>query len=267
MLGIFHKHLAHPPQELNSPEPANIPTGKHVPAVKRQPKNPDEIIRDFHTAYPNDSFAATFGCGAALACVGPHGRHLCKHERMFCGFENIYCMFVGRLDNLSSLIRQYGLSGKATNEAVLIIEAYRTLRDRGPYPADQVIKDLSGSFGFVVFDSTPNKTSVFAALSSDGEIPLFWGISGDGSVVICDDRDIVKAGCGKSYAPFPPGCMFHSEGGLKSFEHPMNKLKPMPRVDSEGMMCGANFKVDTFTKINSMPRVGSATNWASSWDL
>jgi hypothetical protein len=94
---------------------------------------------------------------------------------------------------------------------MLVIEAYCTLRDRGPYPADQVIKDLSGSFAFVVFDSSANDPSVFAALSSDGEIPLFWGIGGDGSVVICDDRDIAKAGCGKSYAPFPPGtCTIHS---------------------------------------------------------
>ena len=102
--------------------------------------------------------------------------------------------------------------------------------------------------------------------SADGGVPLFWGIAADGSVVICEDREIVKRGCGKSYAPFPVGCMFHSEGGLKSFEHPMNRLKAMPRVDSEGVMCGATFKVDTFTKINSMPRVGSATNWAAAWD-
>jgi hypothetical protein len=101
--------------------------------------------------------------------------------------------------------------------------------------------------------------------SADGGVPLFWGIAADGSVVICEDREIVKRGCGKSYAPFPVGCMFHSEGGLKSFEHPMNRLKALPRVDSEGVMCGATFKVDTFTKINSMPRVGSATNWAA-WD-
>jgi Aluminium induced protein len=73
-------------------------------------------------------------------------------------------MFIGRLDNLNMLIRQYGLSGKSTNEAMLVIEAYRTLRDRGPYPADQVIKDLSGSFAFVLFDASPNDPSVFAAL-------------------------------------------------------------------------------------------------------
>ena len=50
-----------------------------------------------------------------------------------------------------------------------------------------------------------------------------------------------------------------------SFEHPMNKLKAMPRVDSEGAMCGANFKVDKFARVNSIPRVGSQSNWME-WD-
>lgn len=45
-----------------------------------------------------------------------------------------------------------------------MIEAYRTLRDRGPYPADQVLKDMDGSFGFVLFDSKAG--TVFAALVS-----------------------------------------------------------------------------------------------------
>ena len=61
------------------------------------------------------------------------------------------------------------------------------------------------------------------------------------------------------------GFMFHSEGGLMRFEHPMNMVKAMPRVDSQGVICGANFKVDKFTRINSMPRTGSAANW-SQWD-
>lgn len=80
---------------------------------------------------------------------------------MFCGIDEIYCIFLGSLNNLSSLIRQYGLS-KGTNEAMFVIEAYRTLRDRGPYPADQVLKELDGSFGFVVYDNKAR--TVFAAL-------------------------------------------------------------------------------------------------------
>nr|CAD1821054.1 unnamed protein product [Ananas comosus var. bracteatus] len=262
MLAVFHKQFAHPPQELNSPaaDAANIPSGR--PGGSRKPKNPQEILRDFHAVYPADSFSATFGGGAALACVGPCGRSSSTLQRLFCCFDEIYCMFVGSLHNLSSLIRQYGLSGKSTNEALLVIEAYRTLRDRGPYPADQVVKDLSGSFAFVVYDNKAG--TVFAAL-----------LRRKGSAVLGNCRrrvggdlrrcDIIKGSCGKSYAPFPTGCMFHSEFGLKSFEHPMNRMKAMPRVDSEGVMCGANFKVDTYSKVNSMPQVGSAANWTA-WD-
>lgn len=40
---------------------------------------------------------------------------------------------------------------------------------------------------------------------SDGGVKLYWGIAADGSVVICDDKEVIKAGCAKSYAPFPTG--------------------------------------------------------------
>ena len=64
------------------------------------------------------------------------------------------------------------------------------------------------------------------------------------------------------FASFPTGCMFHTEGRLKSFEHLMNRMKAMPRVDSKGVMCRAAFKVDSATKIAGIPRVGSAASWA-----
>jgi len=75
-----------------------------------------------------------------------------SHTHRFCVLDNIHCIFLGSLNNLSKLIKQYGLS-KGTNDAMFIIEAYRTLRDRGPYPADQVLKELEGSFGFVIYDN------------------------------------------------------------------------------------------------------------------
>jgi asparagine synthetase B (glutamine-hydrolysing) len=62
------------------------------------------------------------------------------------------------------LNKQYGLS-KGSNEAMFIIEAYRTLRDRGPYLADQVLKELDGSFGFVIYDNKDG--TVFAASVSN----------------------------------------------------------------------------------------------------
>lgn len=71
--------------------------------------------------------------------------------------------------------------------------------------------------------------------------------------------NLLECFCGGEIA----GCMYHNERGLMSFEHPMNKMKAMPRIDSEGTMCGANFKVDSYSRISSMPRVGSEANWAA----
>ncbi|KAM0043791.1 putative stem-specific protein TSJT1 [Helianthus debilis subsp. tardiflorus] len=250
MLAIFHKAFAHPPEELKSP-------AKH----KTQPKLPEETLQEFLSVHPTNTFSMTFGDAAVLAYVKPNLNYS-VNQRLFTAFDDIYCLFMGSLNNLCSQIKQYGLS-KNTNEAMFVIEAYRTLRDRGPYPADQVIKDLEGSFAFVVYDSKTG--TVFTALGSDGGVKLYWGIAADGSVVISDDLEVIKAGCAKSFAPFPKGCMFHSEGGLMSFEHPMNKIKAMPRVDSEGVMCGANFKVDTYSRVNSIPRRGSEANWTQ-WE-
>ncbi|KAL1221966.1 Stem-specific protein TSJT1 [Cardamine amara subsp. amara] len=250
MLAIFQKAFAHPPEELNSP--ASNFTGK-------KPKLPGETLSDFLSQHPDTAFSMNFGDSAVLAYVRSQNSH---RQRVFCGIDGIYCVFLGTLNNLWDLNKQYGLSGKTSNEAMFVIEAYRTLRDRGPYPADQVLRGLDGSFAFVVYDT--QSSSVFAALGSDGAESLYWGIAADGSVVMSDDLKIIKQGCAKSFAPFPPGCMFHSETGLMSFEHPKNKMMAMPRIDSEGVLCGANFKVDACTKINSIPRRGSEANWSLS---
>lgn len=66
--------------------------------------------------------------------------------------DDIFCIFSGVLDNTCDLRRYYGLSRQAT-EAMIIIEAYKVLRDRAPYPPDQVIKELEGKFAFILFDS------------------------------------------------------------------------------------------------------------------
>ncbi|WZZ42789.1 hypothetical protein YC2023_039048 [Brassica napus] len=76
-----------------------------------------------------------------------------RPPRSFGAKDEIFCLFQGSLDNLGSLKQQYGLA-KNANEVLLVIEAYKTLRDRAPYPANHVVSHLSGDFAFVVFDKS-----------------------------------------------------------------------------------------------------------------
>lgn len=66
--------------------------------------------------------------------------------------DDVFCIFSGALDNTFDLRKHYGLSRQAT-EAMIMVEAYKVLRDRAPYPPDQVIKELEGKFAFILFDS------------------------------------------------------------------------------------------------------------------
>lgn len=94
--------------------------------------------------------------------------------RLFVGYEGVYCVFKGSLNNLCPLIKQYGLSPNSTSEAMLVVQAYRTLRDRGPYPADQVLKDLDGSFAFIMFDS--HSATLFTAMVLYSLLSLLFDI-------------------------------------------------------------------------------------------
>lgn len=83
--------------------------------------------------------------------------------------DEIFCLFEGALDNLGRLRQQYGLS-KSVNEVVLVIEAYKALRDRAPYPPNHVVGHLSGNFAFVVFDKTTS-TLFVASVSPLNTVP------------------------------------------------------------------------------------------------
>lgn len=88
--------------------------------------------------------------------------------RSFAVKDDIFCLFEGALDNLGSLRQQYGLA-KSANEVILVIEAYKALRDRAPYPASHVVGHLSGSFAFVVFDKSTS--TLFVASVSLAHLP------------------------------------------------------------------------------------------------
>ncbi|XP_010532583.1 PREDICTED: stem-specific protein TSJT1 [Tarenaya hassleriana] len=246
MLAIFEKTVGKSPEALRSPE------GGSVCALK------DGFLTEKFAAAHSGAVTVNFGSSGLLSYSLHNPNPLLPI--LFAVVDDIFCVFKGHIENVAFLKQQYGL-GKTSTEVSIVMEAYRTLRDRGPYPADQVVRDLHGKFSFTLFDFSTK--TVFLAADTDGSVPFFWGTDAEGHLVISDDVEIVKKGCGKSFAPFPKGCFFTSSGGLRSYEHPMNELKPVPRVDSSGEVCGANFKVDSEAKKESaMPRVGSVQNWS-----
>lgn len=40
---------------------------------------------------------------------------------------------------------------------------------------------------------------------ADESVPFFWGVDSEGNLVLADEEETVKKGCGKSFAPFPKG--------------------------------------------------------------
>ncbi|KAG4179656.1 hypothetical protein ERO13_A10G117800v2 [Gossypium hirsutum] len=251
MLAVFDKSVAKSPDALNAPD------------------NPQAVSALKDGFLPNHFASVYPGCvSISLGSSGVMAYSLEKQNpllpRLFAVVDDIFCLFQGHIENIAVLKQQYGLN-KTANEGIIVIEAYRTLRDRGPYPPDQVVRDIQGKFSFIIYDSSSKAT--FIASDADGCVPFFWGTDAESHLVLADDVETVKKGCGKSFAPFPKGCFFSSTGGLKSYEHPLNELKAMPRVDSSGQVCGATFSVDVETKKKStgMKKVGSAANWSSNY--
>uniref|UniRef100_A0A453KA19 DUF3700 domain-containing protein n=1 Tax=Aegilops tauschii subsp. strangulata TaxID=200361 RepID=A0A453KA19_AEGTS len=175
-------------------------------------------------------------------------KHFVCGSRSFAAKDEIFCLFEGVLDNLGRLSQQYGLS-KGGNEVLLVIEAYKTLRDRAPYPASFMLSQLTGSYAFVLFDKSTS--SLLVASDPEGKVPLFWGITADGCVAFSDDIDLLKGSCGKSLAPFPQGCFYwNALGGLKSYENPKNKVTAVPADEEE--ICGATFMVEGSTVVAAL---------------
>ncbi|KAK8572965.1 hypothetical protein V6N13_048537 [Hibiscus sabdariffa] len=251
MLAVFQKSIA------KSPDALNVPVGSEAASAL----NNGFLATHFASIHPG-SVTVNLGSLGFMAYSLEKQNPLLP--RIFAVVDDIFCLFQGHIENVALLKQQYGLN-KTANEGIIVIEAYRTLRDRGPYPPDQVVRDIQGKFAFIIYDSSSKAT--FIASDSDGSVDFFWGTDAEGHLVLADDTEIVKKGCGKSFAPFPKGCFFTSSGGLRSYEHPLNELKPVPRVDSSGHVCGATFSVDVEAKKEStgMKKVGSAADWTANY--
>ncbi|PIN22192.1 hypothetical protein CDL12_05094 [Handroanthus impetiginosus] len=123
----------------------------------------------------------------------------------------------------------------------LVIEAYKALRDRAPYPPSHMVGHLEGNFAFIVFDKVTS--TLFVATDQYAKVPLYWGITADGYVAFADDADLLKGACGKSLASFPQGCFYSTAvGEIRSYENPKNKITAVPAKEEE--IWGAKFMVE-----------------------
>lgn len=228
MLGVFSGSTVEPPEEL-------VAAGSRTPSPKT--KASELVTRFLGSASPAVSVRIG-GDDGVLAYS--HRNQSIFSPRMFAVKDEIFCLFEGALDNLGSLRQHYGLS-KNVNEVVLVIEAYKTLRDRAPYPPSHMLGHLSGGFAFLLFDKTTS--TLFVASDLDGKVPLYWGITADGYTAFANDVDLLKGACGKSLASFPQGCYYcPTLGGLKSYENPKNRVISVPAQEEE--IWGAKFKVE-----------------------
>ncbi|ONK61439.1 uncharacterized protein A4U43_C08F29930 [Asparagus officinalis] len=227
MLGVFSGEMVEAPPEL-------VAAGSRTPSPKTRAS---ELVNRFQRNY-EPAVCLQIGSFAHLAYSHANQSPFCP--RSFATKDDIFCIFEGVLDNLGHLRQHYGLS-KGANEVMLIIEAYKTLRDRAPHPANFMLGQLDGNFSFVIFDKATS--TLFVSSDQNGKVPLYWGITADGCIAFCNDVDLLKGSCGKSLAPFPQGCFYSNNlGGLKSYEKPKNKVTAVLASDEE--LCGATFQVE-----------------------
>lgn len=165
MFAVFEQSIAKAPQELNlSPAVVGRPafkTREEVADLYRSWK-PESMLYKLSNgnfmalSHENESLTSPryvfifnlISVAAELICIFFFWLWI----RSIVVMDDIFCIFSGALDNTSDLSRYYGLH-RQTTEAMIIVEAYKVLRDRAPYPPDQVIKGLEGKFSFVLFDS------------------------------------------------------------------------------------------------------------------
>ncbi|XP_023006443.1 stem-specific protein TSJT1-like isoform X1 [Cucurbita maxima] len=227
MLGVFSSSIISPPDEL-------VAAGCRTPSPKISSTALTKRFADSNTA------AVSLQIGDHVHLAFTHHNESPLRPRSLAVKEEIFCLFEGALDNLGSLRNQYGLP-KSTNEVILVIEAYKALRDRAPYPVDHVVGHFSGSFAFILFDNSTS--TLFVASDQFGKVPLYWGITADGYVAFADDAGLLKGACGKSLASFPQGCFYSTAvGELRCYENPKNKITAEPAPEEE--IWGAKFKVE-----------------------
>ncbi|KAK9832751.1 hypothetical protein WJX81_008373 [Elliptochloris bilobata] len=161
--------------------------------------------------------------------------------------------------------------GANHNDAAWLLDFYSTFAD--DIDADctdhalSALSQVDGRFAFIVYDELQRR--VWAARDRAGAQPLYWGASPDGRFMLGSDP-IDLAACDPTPTAFPAGTLYASEGRqrvcspgergwviagetwpgqlLSFLRDPINTsrwrdVKAIPRLTSQGSMCGAVYRV------------------------
>lgn len=156
------------------------------------------------------------------------------------------------------------------DDATWLLDFYDTFKDFvGKDVLDLALNSLAnveGRFAWVIYDGDQKR--VLAARDSEGCAALHWGTTDDGRFIFGSDPiDLTE--CNPSASPFPAGTLYASEGDtrasypgdmgwvmtgeawpgtLTSFvrgrpDNHWRDIKAIPRVTSQGCVCGAVYRV------------------------
>eukprot|EP00899_Mesostigma_viride_P005738 jgi/Mesvir1/15165/Mv04846-RA.1 len=247
MLGVFSGPCGDAPPELNVWEDANSA------GIKPVANNSIKAIELFKSA------KSAKGTPVILQ-VGKQAFAYLPEYAEFTGEGGIFALFTGRLQNVGDLRELYGFRRSDNiSDGMLVLEMFRSLRDRAPYSTDHCLRLLKGEFAFFLYDSSID--CLFIARDSKGRSKLFWGVGPDGAMLVSGDQSSLDDICRTSCAAFPPGCFFTSAGGLHSFDNPNKVLRAVHSVDPAGCRVAAEFEIDPGVEGEAIAhRIGSNTN-------
>eukprot|EP00898_Chlorokybus_atmophyticus_P008012 jgi/Chlat1/8211/Chrsp76S07644 len=249
MLAVFANAVAPPPQELQDAFQSNA-----TPSAGGSTLEYLEKLRKPVDAFPSPTATVLFGQNGGLAYQAAASERI-----SFGADQGIFILFRGELTNAGDIREAYGYRrSESISDHVLIIEMYKTLKDRAPFPTDHCLRQLHGSFAFALYDASTNV--VFAARDAKGCASLHWGVGADGAMILASD-DAAAGLCGTLTAPFPRGCFYVSNHGIRSFEHPNKMLKASARIDQNGKKVLGEYEVDMSRSYSFEPhRIGSSAD-------
>eukprot|EP00899_Mesostigma_viride_P020506 jgi/Mesvir1/28457/Mv15880-RA.1 len=194
---------------------------------------------------------------------------------------SVYVM--GAVTNIDEMVELYALGAEGATEpppvrvsdtAELLMALY--LNGFSDSDADMSLQPatcldaLQGDFAFMLYDAA--RSYVLAARSAQHPQPFFWGTAlSDGAMLFSTSESALEE-CGPHAAgtfEFPQGCLFESTeaddfGALKCFKLHGVALKTMQRINSQGQLCGAMYKVPSSCDM-CLSRDSSLNNLAEQW--